>query len=110
MVSSVEAAEKSDDEDDINNILADSLKRMQLEPPEYRFFGKSSGLMLIRTTLDLKDSHTAPGLLPPDINMNKANRRHGRATMKHIRMDYWMPLPVCSSLLNHDLRSSCADM
>jgi hypothetical protein len=101
VVSGAQTAEKSDDEDDINNILADSLKRMQLEPPEYRFLGKSSGLMLIRTALDLKNSHTAPGQPPPDFDKDKANRGRGRATMQHIRMEYWMPLPVCPSALKH---------
>lgn len=84
---SVDTAEKSDEEDDLNNILADSLKRMQIEPPEYRFLGKSSGLTLIRATLDFKNGRSAPA------NLTTADR--GRATMKNIRMEYWMPLPVC---------------
>ncbi|KAF5328397.1 hypothetical protein D9619_013322 [Psilocybe cf. subviscida] len=91
--STVDVADKSDDEDDINNILADSLRRMQLEPPDYRFLGKSSGLMLIRTALDLKNSHNMPGRPPPELDRHKADKGRGRATMKHIRMEYWMPLP-----------------
>jgi hypothetical protein len=50
-----------DDDDDAHIILADNLKQLSLEPKEYRFFGKSSGAMLIQTAIELKNEYTGRG-------------------------------------------------
>ena len=56
-------------DDDGHLLIADDLKQLSLEPKEYRFFGKSSGAMLIQTAIDLKNEYagkvpdTKPGLL-----------------------------------------------
>ncbi|KAJ3505766.1 hypothetical protein NLJ89_g7247 [Agrocybe chaxingu] len=47
-----------DDDDDSTLILADNLKRLTVDPHEYRFFGKSSGAMLIHTALELKNEYS----------------------------------------------------
>ncbi|KAF8150167.1 fungal-specific transcription factor domain-containing protein [Crassisporium funariophilum] len=49
---------KGPDEDDSTLILADNLKRLAIDPNEYRFFGKSSGAMLIQTAIELKHEYT----------------------------------------------------
>ncbi|KAF8910428.1 fungal-specific transcription factor domain-containing protein [Gymnopilus junonius] len=66
----------AEDDDETNLRLAESLRRMTLDPTEYRFFGKSSGAMLIRTALELKGKYTGDALdlttqLPPIINRRK---------------------------------------
>jgi len=56
-------------DDDAHLMIAENLKQLSLEPKEYRFFGKSSGAMLIQTAIDLKNEYagkvpdTKPGLL-----------------------------------------------
>ncbi|KXN82670.1 Transcriptional activator protein acu-15 [Leucoagaricus sp. SymC.cos] len=59
------AAQDADErfEDDAHLILADNLKQLSLDPKEYRFFGKSSGAMLIQTAIELKNEYT--GKSPP---------------------------------------------
>ena len=42
---------------DISN-LCDSLKQLALNPIEYRFYGKSSSVMLVETALELKQEYT----------------------------------------------------
>ncbi|KAF8625237.1 hypothetical protein AX17_006903 [Amanita inopinata Kibby_2008] len=46
------------DEDYAHLILADNLKRLSIDPAECRFFGKSSGAMLIQTAIELKNEYT----------------------------------------------------
>lgn len=46
--------EPSDDEVMAQHSLVHSLKRMQLNPTQLRFFGKSSSIMFIQTAMDLK--------------------------------------------------------
>ncbi|KAF5328402.1 hypothetical protein D9619_013325 [Psilocybe cf. subviscida] len=41
-------------EDDASHVLASTLRNLHLEPQEYRFFGKSSGAMLIRRAMEMK--------------------------------------------------------
>lgn len=49
----------TDDEDIITLHLSESLKSMSLAPRRHnRFFGKSSGVMLIRKAIDLKKEFT----------------------------------------------------
>ncbi|KAF5363184.1 hypothetical protein D9758_008334 [Tetrapyrgos nigripes] len=49
---------EASDEDYINLKLVDDLSQMELNPPDHRFFGKSSGAMLIQTAIDLKQEYT----------------------------------------------------
>lgn len=46
------------DEDNAHLILADNLKQLSIDPADYRFFGKSSGAMLIQTAIELKNEYT----------------------------------------------------
>ncbi|KIM40781.1 hypothetical protein M413DRAFT_412939 [Hebeloma cylindrosporum] len=46
------------DEDDPSLILADNLKQLALTPNDLRFFGKSSGAMLVRTAMELRNEYT----------------------------------------------------
>ncbi|KIJ21009.1 hypothetical protein PAXINDRAFT_165809 [Paxillus involutus ATCC 200175] len=48
----------SDDEDIFTVCLSESLKNMNLNPSHTRFFGKSSGIMFIQKTMDLKKEYT----------------------------------------------------
>ncbi|KAF8066999.1 fungal-specific transcription factor domain-containing protein [Lyophyllum atratum] len=41
-------------EDDTDNFLTDHLEKLRLDTNDHRFFGKSSGLTLIKTALELK--------------------------------------------------------
>lgn len=45
------------DDDFGHVILTDNLKRLSMDPTEYRFFGKSSGAMLIQTAMELKNEY-----------------------------------------------------
>jgi hypothetical protein len=46
------------DEDDIKHLkLADHMMSLHIDPTENRFFGKSSGVMLIQTAIDLKHEY-----------------------------------------------------
>uniref|UniRef100_A0A8H7Y2F1 Zn(2)-C6 fungal-type domain-containing protein n=1 Tax=Psilocybe cubensis TaxID=181762 RepID=A0A8H7Y2F1_PSICU len=57
--------EMAHDDDDAGLLLIDNFKRMNLAPTEYRFFGKSSGAMLISKAIELKKEYTGkePGFL-----------------------------------------------
>lgn len=50
------APPESDSEDDFTtvNISENLRKRLAMDPMHYRFFGKSSGVMLIQTAIDMK--------------------------------------------------------
>lgn len=52
--------DSEDDEDDYTtvDISANLKERLQQDPMNYRFFGKSSGVMLIQAALDLKNEYT----------------------------------------------------
>ena len=45
-------------DDDPSLILADNLRQMALTPDDLRFFGKSSGAMLVQTARELRDKYT----------------------------------------------------
>ncbi|KAF9479628.1 hypothetical protein BDN70DRAFT_878593 [Pholiota conissans] len=70
----------TDDEEDTALILADNMKRMELDPHEYRFFGKSSGAMLVRTALELKSEYTGVERIIPDLS---------RSQLKNLRPEFW---------------------
>ena len=84
----------ADDDDETNLLLVDNFKRMRLDPNEYRFFGKSSGAMLVRTAMELKGKYTSGEAfdlarqVPPLVNRRK---------------EYWTMHSVCVVLI--DIRS-----
>lgn len=71
--------------------LADNLRNLRVDAREYRFFGKSSGAMLIKTAIDLKQEFTGR-----DTNMKPV-------VLGERRPEFWRPLPVCASLHNGSL-------
>lgn len=85
----------AEDDDETNLRLAENLRRMTLDPSEYRFFGKSSGAMLIRTALELKGKYTGDDTLdltkelPPIIN-----RRKEFWTLRSVRIHFLCDLLV----------------
>lgn len=71
------------DDDSAHLLLADNLRRLTIDPHEYRFFGKSSGAMLIQTAMELKHEYTA---------MDDSDK--GRNPLKSKRPEYWAIKPV----------------
>jgi len=69
-------------DDDGHLLIADDLKQLSLEPKEYRFFGKSSGAMLIQTAIDLKNEYA--GKVPGTVS--------GLLGLK--RKEFWTRHPV----------------
>lgn len=57
--------ESSDDELIQTNLLQDHLKDLSINPLSNRFFGKSSGVRLVKTAMDLKSEYSGKG---PDGN------------------------------------------
>ncbi|EGO24230.1 hypothetical protein SERLADRAFT_437842 [Serpula lacrymans var. lacrymans S7.9] len=53
-----EDLDPSDDEELIQLRLTESIRKMAINPLHYRFFGKSSGFMLIKKAIDLKKEYT----------------------------------------------------
>ncbi|KAF5381669.1 hypothetical protein D9615_005628 [Tricholomella constricta] len=49
------------EEDDAEDFLADHLERLHIHTKDQRFFGKSSGVMLIKTALELKQNYLGMG-------------------------------------------------
>lgn len=74
------------EEDGAHLLLADNLKRLTIDPCEYRFFGKSSGAMLIQTAMELKHEYTAK-----DDSDNTT-----KPMLKSNRPEYWAIKPVSS--------------
>src|ERR1700733_825534 len=70
------------DDDFIQLSLADSLKTLAIDPIHHRFFGKSSGVMLIQTAIDLKNQYTGNG------NEDK------KEILGHGRAEFWKMRPV----------------
>ncbi|KAF8972347.1 fungal-specific transcription factor domain-containing protein [Flammula alnicola] len=76
-----------EDDDETCLLLSDDLKQMDLEPHEYRFFGKSSGIMLLRTALELKNEYTGSDITLTDL-------RHGqKPPLQNLRMEFWTLRP-----------------
>lgn len=76
------------DDDFIQLSLADSLKKLAIDPIHHRFFGKSSGVMLIQTAIDLKNQYTGN-----DKEDKKEILGHGRA-------EFWKMRPVSQFYLS----------
>ncbi|XP_006459669.1 hypothetical protein AGABI2DRAFT_218980, partial [Agaricus bisporus var. bisporus H97] len=62
-------------DDDAQIILSDHFKQLSVEQPkDYRFFGKSSGVMLIQTALELKNEYTGKrtwSMKPEDLSLKR---------------------------------------
>jgi len=73
------------DGDDPTLVLADKLRRMAISPSGFRFFGKSSGAMLIRTAIELKNEYAGKeyDLGDPEKPMMKSRRK-----------EFWTVKPV----------------
>lgn len=74
--------EDPQDDDFSHLILADSFKRLSIDPIENRFFGKSSGAMLIQTAIELKNEYTG------------RNDDIGRPILGSMRPEFWTIRPV----------------
>lgn len=74
------------DDDNAHLILADNLKQLSIDPVDYRFFGKSSGAMLIQTAIELKNEYTGSD----HTHLKKATDVLGSK-----REEFWSPNPVC---------------
>ncbi|KAJ2936610.1 hypothetical protein H1R20_g483, partial [Candolleomyces eurysporus] len=71
------------DDDNAHLILADNLRTLSIDPVDYRFFGKSSGAMLIQTAIELKNEYTGS-----DHDLRKAATVLGTK-----REEFWSPHP-----------------
>ena len=80
-----------DDQDDdvVNAVLLDNLKRLEIGKPDSRFFGKSSGAMLVQTAMELKSEYTGSDYVKPAPSM----------TLENKRPEFWSRNPVSSYLL-----------
>ncbi|KAF9220414.1 hypothetical protein BS17DRAFT_344209 [Gyrodon lividus] len=72
----------SDDEDIVTVCLSDSLKNINLNPSHTRFFGKSSGIMLIQKAIDLKKEYTGDNETRPE-DLWKRNHPSERLPWEH---------------------------
>ncbi|KAK7466198.1 Gypsy retrotransposon integrase-like protein 1 [Stygiomarasmius scandens] len=70
---------ETSDDDYANLKLVDDLKRLELDASEHRFFGKSSGAMLIQTAIDLKQEYTGR-----EIDLK-------RVILGQRRPEFWQP-------------------
>ncbi|EEB89814.1 hypothetical protein MPER_12051 [Moniliophthora perniciosa FA553] len=78
---------KGQDEEDESLALSDSLRQLVISPDYSRFYGKSSILMLIQTTKDLKEEYTKDGHTKEAI-------KFGPFFPNLRRPGFWQPQPV----------------
>jgi hypothetical protein len=72
---------------DDTSVLTDNLKQLSLSPSEYRFFGKSSGAVLIQAAMDLKQEYAKSAEPVP-----KVSQKPGFSAS---RTEFWAPHEVC---------------
>ncbi|KAF5319630.1 hypothetical protein D9619_008858 [Psilocybe cf. subviscida] len=78
-------------------VVTQSLKNMHVQPPAFRFFGKSSGPMLLKMAMEAKQhAHDHTG--NPDVTPTWVDG-YCVPMMKHLRPEYWMPRPWETSIL-----------
>ncbi|KAF9001492.1 fungal-specific transcription factor domain-containing protein [Cyathus striatus] len=77
----VPPADQVEDVDEQQLILSENLKRLVIDPGNYRFFGKSSGAMLIQTALELKKEYEVSGA------------GEGRSVLGERREEFWNSRP-----------------
>ena len=76
------------DEDFVNSTLVENVKKRDIDRPsdklEDGFFGKSSGVSLIQTAMELKSEYvsTDNSKAPPSMSLG------------HKRLEFWAPQPV----------------
>lgn len=75
----------TDDDDDPTLVLADNLRRMAISPSDFRFFGKSSGAMLLRTAIELKNEYAGK---------DRDSAYPEKPMMKTQREEFWTAKPV----------------
>lgn len=74
-------------DDDFGHVaLVNKIKQLEINPAHCRFFGKSSGVMLIQTAIDLKNEYTGEDSI-----------RHPTFTSK--RPEFWDVSPVSEARL-----------
>jgi len=78
------------DDDEPSLILADNLKKLDLDQGEYRFFGKSSGVMLIQTAIELKNEYSHGQMTAEELR--------GPIHFHNRRTEFWTTRPVRLSL------------
>ncbi|KAF4613756.1 hypothetical protein D9613_007374 [Agrocybe pediades] len=79
------ACPEDEDEDDATLRVADKFKKMEMDPKmEYRFFGKSSGAMLVHTALELKQEYVGGEPVPKDVPMKP---------LQNPRKQFWTTKP-----------------
>jgi len=69
--------EDDDDDADAGISVVDGFKCMSLEPQETRFFGKSSGVMLIQEVIEAKKNYTGPSKWHPSLSF------------RNLRPEFW---------------------
>jgi hypothetical protein len=85
--------------------LADSMMKLSLIGPEKRFFGKSSGAMLVQTALDIKKEYegahglgasgsSGAGTLGGEDGVGGLHQGGPTGAFKGTRKEYWGPQPV----------------
>jgi len=75
----------TDDDDDPTLALADNLRRMAISPTDFRFFGKSSGPMLLRTAVELKNEYAG---------RDRDSADPEKPMMETQRKEFWTVKPV----------------
>lgn len=74
------------DDDDAGLLLVDNFKRMNIAPTEYRFFGKSSGAMLISKAIELKKEYTGEEQTFTRFSQLKGQRKDEFWTLRPVRI------------------------
>jgi len=76
----------NEDDDDLGISVADDFQYMSLESQESRFFGKSSGFMLIREVIEARKDFTGPAKWHPFLSF------------QNIRPEFWVSPQVSRCL------------
>ena len=84
---------------DDTSVLSDNLKRLALSPSEYRFFGKSSGAVLIQAAMEIKQEYTqSTGEPVPQVSQKPG--------FSASRTEFWAPHEVFWRLVSNFVRKS----
>ncbi|KDQ52727.1 hypothetical protein JAAARDRAFT_702130 [Jaapia argillacea MUCL 33604] len=75
------------DDEYMNTSLLEQLKKLSINPNSHRFFGKSSGVMLIQTAIDMKNEYSGEEVIPLD-NMKSADPQFAAK-----RPEFWNLFP-----------------
>lgn len=77
-----------ENDDDFSHVmLADQLQHLTVDQVENRFFGKSSGAMLVQAAIELKNEYTG---LDKDLK---------GSILSNVRPEFWVTRPVSSTPL-----------